>query len=199
MPSDFIFKKATFGGFNRDDVLAYIAQLKQKEQELEEALQKAQEENQGLREQNDTLKSEYEEKIAALTAGHNEELSRIQNEYEEALQNAKNDALAERSAEERVGSAMLDVRRYADLLLHETCDKIDKMSDDADSAAAKTLARIFDISSGIRTFSDKLNAILKDLVDENEQICRELTDFKGSLKLPFDEASGKVSADILGD
>ena len=199
MSSDFIFRKAAFGGFNRDDVLAYIAQLKQKEQELEAALQKEQEENQTLRQQNDALRAEYEESIATLEAGHNEELSRIQNEYEEALQNAKNEALAERSAEERVGSAMLDVRRYADLLLHETCEKIDKMSDDADSAAAKTLARIFDISSGIRTFSDKLNSILKDLVDENEQICRELTDFKGSLRLPFEEASEKVNAEILGD
>lgn len=199
MSSDFIFRKAAFGGFNRDDVLAYIAQLKQKEQELESTLQKVQEENQTLRQQTDAIRTGYEEKIATLEAGHKEELSRIQNEYEEALQNAKNDALAERSAEERVGSAMLDVRRYADLLLHETCDKIDKMSDDADSAAAKTLARIFDISSGIRTFSDKLNSILKDLVDENEQICRELTDFKGSLRLPFEEASGKVNAEILGD
>lgn len=199
MSSDFIFRKAAFGGFNRDDVLAYIAQLKQREQELENALQKVQQENQMLRQQSDTIRAGYEEKIATLEAGHKDELSRIQNEYEEALQNAKNDALAERSAEERVGSAMLDVRRYADLLLHETCDKIDKMSDDADSAAAKTLARIFDISSGIRTFSDKLNNILKDLVDENEQICRELTDFKGSLKLPFEEASGKVNAEILGD
>lgn len=199
MSSDFIFRKAAFGGFNRDDVLAYIAQLKQKEQELEAALQKEQEENQTLRQQNDALRAEYEERIATLEAGHNEELSRIQNEYEEALLNAKNEALAERSAEERVGSAMLDVRRYADLLLHETCEKIDKMSDDADSAAAKTLARIFDISSGIRTFSDKLNSILKDLVDENEQICRELTDFKGSLRLPFEEASEKVNAEILGD
>lgn len=199
MSSDFIFRKAAFGGFNRDDVLAYIAQLKQREQELENALQKVQQENQMLRQQSDTIRAGYEEKIATLEAGHKDELSRIQNEYEEALQNAKNDALAERSAEERVGSAMLDVRRYADLLLHETCDKIDKMSDDADSAAAKTLARIFDISSGIRTFSDKLNSILKDLVDENEQICRELTDFKGSLRLPFEEASGKVNAEILGD
>ena len=199
MSSDFIFRKAAFGGFNRDDVLAYIAQLKQKEQELEAALQKEQEENQTLRQQNDALRAEYEESIATLEAGHNEELSRIQNEYEEALQNAKNEALAERSAEERVGSAMLDVRRYADLLLHETCEKIDKMSDDADSAAAKTLEIIFDISSGIRTFSDKLNSILKDLVDENEQICRELTDFKGSLRLPFEEASEKVNAEILGD
>lgn len=199
MSSDFIFRKAAFGGFNRDDVLAYIAQLKQREQELENALQKVQQENQMLRQQSDTIRAGYEEKIVTLEAGHKDELSRIQNEYEEALQNAKNDALAERSAEERVGSAMLDVRRYADLLLHETCDKIDKMSDDADSAAAKTLARIFDISSGIRTFSDKLNNILKDLVDENEQICRELTDFKGSLRLPFEEASGKVNAEILGD
>ena len=69
----------------------------------------------------------------------------------------------------------------------------------ADAATAKTLTRVLDISSGIQAFSDKLNTVLKDILMENEDICKELTGFKGSLKLPYEVASGKIMADILED
>ena len=203
MSSDFIFRKATFGGFNRDDVISYInnqkinednltTQINEKNNlitELNEKITCAQEEKEQIIE-------EYEEKIALLNESHINEIESIKNEYEEKIQNG---ILADRSAEERVGSAMIDVRRYADLLIQETCDKIEKMSDDADNATAKTLSRVLDISSGIQTFSDKLNSILKDILEENENICKELTGFKGTLRLPFDEASGKIQADLLGE
>ncbi len=203
MSSDFIFRKATFGGFNRDDVISYInnqkinednltTQINEKNNlitELNEKITCAQEEK-------EHIIKEYEEKIALLNESHINEIESIKNEYEEKIQNG---ILADRSAEERVGSAMIDVRRYADLLIQETCDKIEKMSDDADNATAKTLSRVLDISSGIQTFSDKLNSILKDILEENENICKELTGFKGTLRLPFDEASGKIQADLLGE
>lgn len=203
MASDFIFRKATFGGFNRDDVINYINQVKMNEEKLGLSLKEKEEEINLLRQQlsdaesiNESLKNEYEEKISTLNESHINELESIKNEYEEKIQNG---ILADRSAEERVGSAMIDVRRYADLLIQETCDKIEKMSDDADNATAKTLSRVLDISSGIQTFSDKLNSILKDILEENENICKELTGFKGTLRLPFDEASGKIQADLLGE
>ncbi len=203
MASDFIFRKATFGGFNRDDVINYINQVKMNEEKLGLSLKEKEEEINLLRQQlsdtesiNESLKNEYEEKICTLNESHINELESIKNEYEEKIQNG---ILADRSAEERVGSAMIDVRRYADLLIQETCDKIEKMSDDADNATAKTLSRVLDISSGIQTFSDKLNSILKDILEENENICKELTGFKGTLRLPFDEASGKIQADLLGE
>ena len=203
MASDFIFRKASFGGFNRDDVINYINQLKLNEEKLNSLLKDKEEENNTLKQQisdaeksKETLINEFEEKISMLNESHINELECIKNEYEEKMQNA---VLADRSAEERVGSAMIDVRRYADLLIQETCDKIEKMSDDADNATAKTLSRVLDISSGIQTFSDKLNAILKDILEENECICKELTGFKGTLRLPFDEASGKIQADLLGE
>ncbi|MBR5233587.1 MAG: hypothetical protein IKW03_05190 [Clostridia bacterium] len=203
MASDFIFRKAKFGGFNRDDVITYINTMKLNEDKL---ISEIAEKNNLISQLNEKISSadtekeqiinEYEEKINQLISSHNEELENIKNEYEEKIQNG---ILADRSAEERVGSAMIDVRRYADLLIQETCDKIDKMSDDADNATAKTLSRVLDISSGIQTFSDKLNAILKDILEENETICKELTGFKGTLRLPFDEASGKIQAELLGE
>lgn len=203
MGSDYIFRKASFGGFNRDDVINYINQSKLNEEKLNLLIKEKDNEINLLRQQLSDAETEKnniikdcEEKLSALNESHISEIESIKNEYEEKIQNG---ILADRSAEERVGSAMIDVRRYADLLIQETCTKIEKMSDDADNATAKTLSRVLDISAGIQTFSDKLNTILKDILDENESICKELTGFKGTLRLPFEEASGKVQTDILGD
>lgn len=203
MASDFIFRKASFGGFNRDDVIRYINDMKANEEKLNNLIKEKEAENKILAEQlsaaennKEKMAEEYKNQIAELIENHNNDIQNIAAEYEERI---RNEVMTERSAEEKVGSAMLDVRRYADLLIHETCDKIDKMSDDADAATAKTLSRVLDISSGIQTFSDKLNAILKDILNENENICKELTSFKGTLKLPYDEASGKVHKEILGE
>ncbi len=203
MGSDYIFRKASFGGFNRDDVISYINQSKLNEEKLNLLIKEKDNEINLLRQQLSDAETEKnniikdcEEKLSALNESHISEIESIKNEYEEKIQNG---ILADRSAEERVGSAMIDVRRYADLLIQETCTKIEKMSDDADNATAKTLSRVLDISAGIQTFSDKLNSILKDILEENESICKELTGFKGTLRLPFEEASGKVQTDILGD
>lgn len=203
MQSDYIFRKSTFGGFNREDVIAYISTMKAEETNLKNAVEDEKKKNEELTNQlqeaeNKLAEAEqnFENKLNETIESHKIEIERIKQEYEEKLQNS---ILADRSAEEKVGSAMLDVRRYADLLIHETCEKIDKMSDDADAATAKTLTRVLDISSGIQAFSDKLNTVLKDILMENEDICKELTGFKGSLKLPYEVASGKIMADILED
>ncbi len=203
MPSDYIFRKAAFGGFNREDVIAYVstlmAEISNHKTTIENTNKLNEELNLKLKEAEEklnTLQQEHEKQIEILNESHNQEIESIKLEYEEKLQNS---ILADRSAEERVGTAMIDVRRYADLLIHETCERIEKMSENADAATAKTLSRVLDISSGIQAFSDKLNGILRDILMENEDLCKELTGFKGSLKLPFEEASGKIMADILED
>ncbi len=203
MPSDYIFRKATFGGFNREDVIAYISTIKADEANLKSSLDEEKKKNEELtkmlqdaEEKLSAAEKDCENRIKELNKSHKAEIESIKQEYEEKMQNS---ILADRSAEERVGSAMIDVRRYADLLIHETCEKIEKMSDDADNATAKTLSRVLDISSGIQAFSDKLNGILSDILMENEDLCKELTGFKGSLRLPFETGSGKIMADILED
>ncbi|MBO5935099.1 MAG: hypothetical protein J6Q94_06385 [Clostridia bacterium] len=203
MPSDYVFRKAAFGGFNREDVITYISTLLGEISSYKNTIETANKLNEELtaklnesEARYNSLQQEYEKQIEILCKSHNQETESIKQEYEEKLQNS---VLADRSAEERVGTAMFDVRRYADLLIHETCEKIEKMSDDADAATAKTLSRVLDISSGIQAFSDKLNGILKDILMENEDLCKELTGFKGTLRLPYEEASGKIMADILED
>ncbi len=203
MPSDYVFRKATFGGFNRDDVIAYIGKMLAETELYKTAFENAEKTNAELQEKlKDAeeklagIQKEHENEIEALNESHKAEIDSIKIEYDEKLQNA---ILADRSAEEKVGTAMMDVRRYADLLINETCEKIDKMADDADNATAKTLSRVLDISSGIQTFSDKLNSILADILAENEEICKELTGFKGTLRIPFETANGKIQAELPED
>lgn len=203
MPSDYVFRKATFGGFNRDDVIAYIGKMLAETELYKTAFENAEKTNAELQEKLKEaeeklagIQKEHENEIEALKESHKAEIDSIKIEYDEKLQNA---ILADRSAEEKVGTAMMDVRRYADLLINETCEKIDKMADDADNATAKTLSRVLDISSGIQTFSDKLNSILADILAENEEICKELTGFKGTLRIPFETANGKIQAELPED
>lgn len=203
MSSDFVFRKAAFGGFNRDDVISYINEAKINEAKLETEKNIAEKRAEELTDEIEALKakineltSENDAKINELIENHNSEIESLKVEYEEKLQNCM---LADRTAEEKIGTAMIDVRRYADLLLQETCQKIDQMSDDADNAAAKTLTRVLDVTSGIQAFSDKLNKVLIDMIEDNENICKELTEFKGSLKIPFETASGKIQSELLGE
>ena len=124
------------------------------------------------------------------------QMNALRTEYEEKVRCC---AISDRSVQEVVGTAMLDVRRYADMLLQETCDKVNTISSNADDAAAKTLTRVLDISSAIRIFTERFNAIMTDITAENDRICRDITAFKGSLSLPFEIAVEKLDSEILTD
>lgn len=200
MESDAIFRTAAFGGFNKSDVISYIKNFKENEEKLLS-------ENKTLREENDELNKKIpgleadalrlKTKLSDIENRHNEELNRIQNEYEDKIKAMQAEFDADRSAENKIGSAMLDVRRYADLLLSETCEKINAMAEKSDSATEKTLSRMFDLSAGIKAFSDKVNGILSDIIADNDKLTGELSGFKGTLKLPFETAVGNMDIPSL--
>ncbi len=203
MADDIIFRKSAFGGFNRDDVLAYISALKQNEDKLYAELKSKDKKIaeltdlvSELSQKAEKQETEFTAQIEEFKASFAEEIEKIKTEYKAKAQEY---ADSDRAIQEKIGSAMIDVRRYSDLLLHETCDKISTMASNADNATAATLSRVLDISSGIQAFSDKLNSVITDILEENEKICKELTQFKGTLTIPFDKASGKVNTDILTD
>ena len=200
MESDAIFRTAAFGGFNKSDVIGYIRTFKGTEDKLLAENKTLKEENTRLNEKSVQLEadlSRLQTESAKNENRHNEELLRIQNEYEEKIKAMQNEFDADRSAENKIGSAMLDVRRYADLLLSETCEKIDEIAENADSATEKTLSRMFDLSAGIKAFSDKVNGILGDIIADSEEITKELSSFKGTLKLPFESAVDNMDIPAL--
>ena len=217
MSSDYIFRNVAFGGFNKDDVIQYITSMKKNEAdakaekaelikqiealkaanaELTESLTYAESESERLRDENAEIKATYEAKLTELDEAFTAQTDALRTEYEEKVRCC---AISDRSVQEAVGTAMLDVRRYADMLLQETCDKVNTISENADDAAAKTLSRVLDISSAIRIFTDRFNAIMNDITAENDRICRDITSFKGSLRLPFETAVEKLDSEILTD
>lgn len=217
MSSDYIFRNVAFGGFNKDDVIQYIKSMKKNEAdakaekaelirqiealkasnaELTESLTHAESESAKLKEENAEIKTTYEAKLSETEELHTAQMNALISEYEEKIRCC---AISDKSVQEAVGTAMLDVRRYADMLLQETCDKVNTISANADDAAAKTLTRVLDISSAIRLFTERFNAIMNDITAENDRICRDITSFKGSLRLPFETAVEKLDSEILTD
>lgn len=223
MDSDAVFRKAAFGGFNRDDVVSYIQSINGNAEKLASELESEKKKSESLQsELNSTLKQledarsqlnkandeinlsrikleEATKSFKEENESHKAQIQSIRNEYEQKIQSLQSHALSDAKAEQRIGTAMLDVRRYADMLVQEACDKVSVISNDADAAVIKTLSRVQDISSGIKAFSDKINIVLADLIKENEQITDELRDFKGSLITPFDAAIGELNTQVLGE
>lgn len=237
MSTDYIFRNAAIGGFNKDDVIKYITNIKQNEavfaiekadllkeiealkaenaelketvsaheqtgQTLKDTISNSEKEIDALKAENERLneeiaeiKKDFESQLSDKESSSSQELRALRAEYEKQAQTIA--ASTDRTVQEVVGTAMLDVRRYADLLLKETCEKINTMSCDADTAVAKTLTKVLDISTLINSFSEQFKDIVADITAENDKICGELTSFKGSLKIPFEDAVKKLDDDIL--
>lgn len=227
MDSDAAFRRTAFGGFNREDVVSYIQSVSENTEKLASELENEKKKNNSLKNEldgalkqledmrtqfNETgeklktaeirleeITKSFREETRKINKSHKAQIESIKNEYEEKIQSLQSRALSDTAAEQRIGTAMLDVRRYADMLVKEACDKVSVISEDADEAVTKTLSRVRDISSGIKAFSDKINCVLADLIDENEQLANELRDFNGTLKAPFDDAVGKLNTQVLGE
>lgn len=175
MASDIIFRKAAFGGFKPEDVMTFVSSQKEAEILLKETI--------ALKESEVNL---LNGQIKSLSV----EIERLKQENEDLLRQCE----SSKSAEEQIGSAMIDVRRFSDQLVDETKDRIIKMSGDAASAASNTLSRVNDISLGIKAFAEKLNSILGDVLLENESISNELSGFIEKIAQPYDEIAEQVES-----
>ena len=96
MSSDFVFRKAAFGGFNRDDVIAYINEAKINEAKLETEKELAQkradelaEEIEALKASINELKSEHEAKINRPIAPQKNVLKHINKRHHNIIRTCK--------------------------------------------------------------------------------------------------------------
>ena len=77
MASDYIFKKSAFGGFNREDVIAYISKVKAEETIMKNALEEEKAKNaelanmlQDAEKKQTEAEEDYKEKIKELNESH---------------------------------------------------------------------------------------------------------------------------------
>lgn len=170
---------------------------------LEEELRQQKEDNDTLREileqskEKDQLKeleitaekellkvkeNKYLEEINELKA----KVSELENEIEAATHKQETkcvDCDIAKVYEARLGAAMLDAKRFSEILVKEANDKASDLFADAFSSAHATSVKAGAISERITDISNQFNASFKDLLDNMKALGATLDSFKTDVKL----------------
>lgn len=162
MPENFSFR-SSMNGFNRNDVIAYIDSLIQEKQKLEAAV------------------AEKENEISELKA----EISALKDSISEAANKSDKDKCSEcdisKVYEARLGAAMLDAKRFSEILVKEANDKAADLFADAFTAVESTSAKASEISRDIADFNSQFNASFKVLLDNIGSLRKKLDGFKNEV------------------
>ena len=183
MAEEYVFRKASVGGFNRADVMAYIEKQKTElaaEREKNSELEKTVAE---LKEHTDELNK----KLADIEEAAKKEQERFEDEKRrmEAEYAAKSEKLTAQTPEAKIGKAIIDVRRYSDELLRETTDKINTAADETDKTIFNTLMAIENMSSDLKEFSSRLTWTIDGLLADIGKLSADLNAQTGNLKVNF--------------
>lgn len=162
MSENYSFRSA-INGFNRNDVIAYI----------EDILKQQNSDNSNVEELEHKL-SMAEEKIESLS----EALEKAHNE------NGKLCSQAEISKvyEARLGAAMLDAKRFSEILVQEANDKASGLFTDALSSADQTLVKADEIIENIKKLKENFNTSFDFLINNLENICSSIEAFKSDVE-----------------
>lgn len=160
MQETFSFR-SSFRGFNREDVITYITKV------LEESS-----ENVSRISTLETDLMEYKEEIESKTA----EIERLKQENEELSTAKKNetyrsskitDKALEEKYEARLGAAMMDAKRFSDLLIQEANDKCAELfslaSNSADKSSDVALALADEMQKTMNSVTETMSVLFKNL------------------------------------
>ncbi len=142
--SDNITFRSAFGGFNRTDVINYIKDLI-------------------------ALKEENERKLDSLE-GKLADDRRVIDELNQKVQNAADCANCDlaKQNEVKIGAAMMDARRFSDLIVDEANEKSAKMYEaaavDAYSSAEKATELADKIKSTAEEYANAFNSLLEKMM-----------------------------------
>ena len=159
MSENFSFR-SSMNGFNRNDVIAYIDALIKEKQQLETAVAEKDKEISDLKAENSALK----DTVAA------------------AAKKSDRDKCTEcdisKVYEARLGAAMLDAKRFSEILVKEANDKAADLFSDAFAAVEATSVKASEISRDIADFNGQFNASFKVLLDNIGSLRKKLDGFK---------------------
>ena len=126
--------------------------------------------------------NKYLEEINELKA----KVSELVNEIEAATHKQETkcvDCDIAKVYEARLGAAMLDAKRFSEILVKEANDKASDLFADAFSSAHATSVKAGAISERITDISNQFNASFKDLLDNMKALGATLDSFKTDVKL----------------
>lgn len=180
MQKEHIFRRAFMGGFNREDVLRYIEELKLNESLLMRKFKEKEEEfSRTLLEKEVQFKDAFAAKDRELSEA-NEKISRLQSDIAIALKECerlKAESDKKEAIAQQLGNAIIDARKYSDQLIERSKQEAKRI----DEATAKTVDTVsqkideleLDINKTARQFATAFNALL----DELEELKNSLSGF----------------------
>lgn len=209
MSSDFIFRGAVFGGFNKADVINYVDML---QNDLAELRKRADELNLAFQEQNIKLNRipELEKELADREKVFEDNKALTQKISE--LESEKSKTLEEyekvKTAEAQLGAAFVDARRYSDKIISAAKDRascvskeasdditqkasqIRAVASDADKLALDFSKKMDELTKSISALSSKMSAVAVNLVKTEAK-----TDFKPRIDFSELEKMGIENTD----
>ncbi|MBO4338749.1 MAG: hypothetical protein J5877_02360 [Clostridia bacterium] len=169
------FRSSVFGGFNKQDVMAYIEQL--------------QNELNGLKIQMNEIKKEYslaQQELAKIPALEEKLADKEQVEQQNAQllsqvetlqagqQKAKDEYEKVKAAEAQLGAAFVDARRYSDEIITAARDR----ASDVSKQASEDIANKAD---QIRQVASEAEKLTLDMRQKMEALSRSISDLSGKM------------------
>lgn len=162
MAENYYFRSA-INGFNRNDVIAYIDTILQEKNSAS------------------SIAVELESKLKSAEAKI-DELTRALKQSETIKNDKCPDCKIQKVYEARLGAAMLDAKRFSEILVKEANDKASALFSDAFSCADQTSKTAGRIAQEIKAIKEKLNASLDGLVSDMLSLSSSLDSFKDNVE-----------------
>lgn len=193
MSGDTLFRNATIGGFNKEDVMHYIELLKKSAVENEANLERAMKQLNELQRRTDVAENKLERETQK-----NEQLKKENDKLTERAETAeaKNAALTKRlssfensksklaAIEVQLGSLMVDAHMYADKIVETAKQEAKRISEETKQLVVQAKGEISDISADFVATSDEYGRLLNII---NTKI--------SDLPIQFDAISDSVKND----
>lgn len=168
MTENFPFR-SSMSGFNRNDVIQYIDEMFAEKAKAENRI------------------AELEKEVNALKTD-NANLRHIIDEQSEKINSASkcNECEIVKVYEARLGAAMLDAKRFSEILVKEANDKAASLFADAFASADKTSVKAKDIAHNISEINKQFDISFKLLLDNMNMLGKSLESFKSEVKATGD-------------
>ena len=186
------FTVKRFSGFDQAEVMSYIAQMKEREAAMQKEIETLTTKNAELKQQADfAVASLGEQKRRS-----ERELAELQEKFDAAVADCAEKDAYSRTLEERLGSVMLDVRRFADTLISETTDRIDELSEETDASVNDNLQSVLEIAAELRECASQVGSMFEEMTRINDALAQRLREFLGTLRVQPNDAKSRLRGEL---
>ncbi len=169
--------RSSMNGFNRSDVITYIEKLMSEKMELAKRIESLEADISALNSEIAELKTESDT-LRTIIVDENEKAESV-DRCEECN--------VSKVYEARLGAAMLDAKRFSEVLIKEANDKVSCLFAEADKDASNTAAKTESIIKEISSVNEQMNASFSQLLKNLNHISDSVASFSSELRLKENE------------